>query len=134
MVDSWLPAARARRLARLGIAAFFVIGLLQLGLLVGVAAFMPEGRRQALTVRIGDHPVGQFGQVVLVFTWILNAVVTILTGIQLVVAANRAGCAAAWLSGAVTGQCCRCLCWETCCPATWISFRMTTHLLPATES
>jgi hypothetical protein len=82
MVDSWLPAARARRLARLGIAAFFVIGLLQLGLLVGVTAFMPEGLRQALTVRVGDHPVGQFGQVVLVFTWILNAVVTILTGIS----------------------------------------------------
>ncbi len=80
MVDSWLPAARARRLARLGIAAFFVIGLLQLGLLVGVA-FTTEGLRLALTVNVGDHPVGQIGQVVLVLSWILNAVVTILTGI-----------------------------------------------------
>jgi len=66
MVDPWLPAARARRLARLGRAAFFVIGLLQLGLLVGVAAFTSEGLRQALTVKVGDYAVGQFGQVVLV--------------------------------------------------------------------
>jgi hypothetical protein len=81
MVDSLLPVARARWLARLGMAAFFVIGLVQLGLLVG-AAFTPEGLRQALTVNVGDHPVGQFGQVVLVLTWVLNAVVTILTGIS----------------------------------------------------
>ena len=81
VVDSWLPAARARRLARLGIAAFFVIGLLQLGLLVGVAS-TTEGLRLALTVNVGDHPVGQFGQVLLVLTWILNVVVTTLAGIS----------------------------------------------------
>jgi hypothetical protein len=33
-------------------------------------------------VNVGDHPVGQIGQVVLVLTWILNAMVTILTGIS----------------------------------------------------
>jgi hypothetical protein len=81
MVDSWLPERRARRLARLGIAGFFFIGLLQLGLLVGVA-FTPEGLRRALTVSVGDYPVGRFGQAVLVLTWILNGVVTILTGIS----------------------------------------------------
>jgi hypothetical protein len=59
-------------------AFFCVLGLVQLGLLVG-AAFTSEGLRQALTVR--DQPVGQFGQIVLVVTWALNVMVTVLAGL-----------------------------------------------------
>lgn len=78
LVASRLPANRARRLVRWGMALFCVIGLLQLGLLVG-AAFTPVGLRQALSVR--DQPVGQFGRMVLALTWVLNIVVTALLGI-----------------------------------------------------
>ena len=80
LVDSWLPANRARRLARIAMAIFCILGLIQLGLLVG-SAFTPEGLRQVLTVSVRDQPVGQFGQIVLLFTWILNIVVAVLAGI-----------------------------------------------------
>src|SRR5215218_1371450 len=78
LVESWLPADRARRLARLAMAFFCVLGLVQIALLVG-SAFTPEGLRQALSVR--DQPVGEFGQTVLILTWVLNVVVTVLAGI-----------------------------------------------------
>jgi hypothetical protein len=80
LVDSWLPANRARRLARIAMAIFCILGLIQLGLLVG-SAFTPEGLRQVLTVSVRDQPVGQFGQIVLLFTWVLNIVVAVLAGI-----------------------------------------------------
>ena len=80
LVDSWLPANRARRLARVAMAIFCILGLIQLGLLVG-SAFTPEGLRQVLTVSVRDQPVGDFGQMVLVFTWVLNIVVAVLAGI-----------------------------------------------------
>jgi hypothetical protein len=80
LVDSWLPANRARRLARMAMAIFCILGLIQLGLLVG-SAFTPEGLRQVLTVSVRDQPVGQFGQIVLLFTWVLNIVVAVLAGI-----------------------------------------------------
>jgi hypothetical protein len=76
---SWLPANRARRLTRLAMAFFCVLGLIPLGLLVG-SAFTPEGLRQALTIR--DQPVGQFGQSVLIVTWALNVMVTVLAGLS----------------------------------------------------
>lgn len=80
LVDSWLPANRARRLARIAMAIFCILGLIQLGLLVG-SAFTAEGLRQVLTVSVRDQPVGDFGQMVLVFTWVLNIVVAVLAGI-----------------------------------------------------
>jgi uncharacterized membrane protein YwzB len=78
LVASWLPANRARRLARLAMAFFAVVGFVQLALLIG-SAFTSEGLRQALTVR--DQPVGEFAQTVLVITWVLNIVVMALAGI-----------------------------------------------------
>ena len=80
LVASWLPAGRARRLARLAMAFFCVLGLFQLALLVG-SAFTPQGLRQVLTVSVHDQPVGEFGQTVLILTWLLNIVVTALAGI-----------------------------------------------------
>jgi hypothetical protein len=77
-LNSWLPANRARRLVRLAMAGFCFIGALQLALLLGTA-FTANGLRQALTVR--NQPVGQFGRLVLIFTWVLNSVVTALAGL-----------------------------------------------------
>jgi hypothetical protein len=79
-VASWLPANRARRFVRWAMAIFCVLGLLQLLLLIGVA-FTPEGLRQALTLSVRDQPVGDFGKIVFVITWGLNAVVAALAGI-----------------------------------------------------
>src|SRR4029453_5824946 len=76
---SRLPLNRGRRLTRLAMAFFCVLGLIPLGLLVG-SAFTPEGLRQALTIR--DQPVGQFGQSVLIVTWALNVIVTVLAGLS----------------------------------------------------
>ena len=78
VVASWLPANRARRFARLAMALFCVLGLLQLLLLIGVA-FTPEELRRALSVR--DQPVGDIGRIVFLVTWGLNAVVAVLAGI-----------------------------------------------------
>jgi uncharacterized membrane protein YwzB len=80
LVDSWLPANRARRLTRLAMAVFCVLGLIQLALLVG-AAFTPDGLRKALTLSVHEQPVGEFGQIVLVLTWVFNAILTVLVGI-----------------------------------------------------
>jgi uncharacterized membrane protein YwzB len=80
LVASWLPAARARRLARIAMAFFCGLGLFQLALLIG-SAFTPQGLRQALTVSVHNQPVGEFGQTVLILTWVLNIVVTVLAGI-----------------------------------------------------
>jgi hypothetical protein len=78
LINSWLPARRARLLARLAMALFGLLGLVQLALLVGFA-FTPHGLHQALTVR--DQPVGHFGQVILILTWVLDIVVSVLAGI-----------------------------------------------------
>jgi hypothetical protein len=75
---SWLPANRARRLTRIAMAFFCVLGLIPLGLLVA-SAFTSDGLRQALTIR--DQPVGEFGQIVLIVTWALNVMVTVLAGL-----------------------------------------------------
>jgi uncharacterized membrane protein YwzB len=77
-VATWLPANRARRLVRIAMALFCVLGLVQLLLLVG-AAFSPQGLRQALSVR--DQPVGDLGKIVFLITWGLNALVAVLAGI-----------------------------------------------------
>ena len=79
-VASWLPANRARRFARLAMAVFCVLGLVQLVLLVGVA-FTPEELRRALTLSVRDQPVGDIGKIVFLVTWGLNAVVAVLAGI-----------------------------------------------------
>jgi hypothetical protein len=79
-IASWLPANRARRFARLAMALFCILGLLQLLLLIGVA-FTPEALRQGLTLSVRDQPVGAFGKIVFLLTWGLNAVVAILAGI-----------------------------------------------------
>jgi uncharacterized membrane protein YwzB len=79
-IASWLPTNRARRLARLTMALFCILGLLQLLLLIGVA-FTPEALRRGLTLSVRDQPVGDFGKIVFVFTWGLNAVVAVLAGI-----------------------------------------------------
>ena len=76
----WLPANRARRLVRIAMAFFCVLGLVQLLLLVGVAV-SPQGLRQALTLRVRDQPVGDLGKIVFLITWGLNAVVAVLAGI-----------------------------------------------------
>jgi uncharacterized membrane protein YwzB len=77
-VATWLPANRARRLVRIAMALFCVLGLVQLLLLVG-AAFSPQRLRQALSVR--DQPVGDLGKIVFLITWGLNALVAVLAGI-----------------------------------------------------
>jgi hypothetical protein len=79
-VASWLPANRARRFARLAMAVFCVLGLVQLVLLIGVA-FTPEELRRALTLSVRDQPVGDIGKIVFLVTWGLNAVVAVLAGI-----------------------------------------------------
>src|SRR6188472_2322636 len=79
-VASWLPANRARRLARWAMALFCILGLSQLMLLI-VVAFTPDALRQGLTLSVRDHPVGEFGKLVFIITWGLNAVVAVLTGI-----------------------------------------------------
>ena len=79
-VASWLPANRARRMARLAMALFCVLGLVQLLLLIGVA-LTPEELRLALTLRVRDQPVGDIGKIVFLVTWGLNAVVAVLAGI-----------------------------------------------------
>jgi uncharacterized membrane protein YwzB len=79
-VASWLPANRARLLARWAMALFCVLGLLQLLLLIGVA-LAPEGLRRALTLSVRDQPVGDLGKIVFFVTWGLNAVVALLAGI-----------------------------------------------------
>jgi len=56
-IASWLPTNRARRLARLTMAIFCILGLLQLLLLIGVA-FTPEVLRRGLTLSVRDQPVG----------------------------------------------------------------------------
>jgi hypothetical protein len=77
---SWLPANRARRFVRSAMALFCVLGLFQLLLLIGVA-FTPEGVRRALTLSVRDQPVGDFGKVVFLLTWGLNAVAAMLSGL-----------------------------------------------------
>jgi len=79
-VASWLPANRARRLARWAMALFCILGLSQLMLLIGVA-FTPEGLRRALTLSVRDQPVGGLGKIVFLVTWCLNAVIAVLAGI-----------------------------------------------------
>jgi hypothetical protein len=79
-VVSWLPANRARRFARWALALFCVLGLFQLMLLIGVV-FTPEGIRRALTLSVRDQPVGEFGKIVFLITWGLNALVAALAGI-----------------------------------------------------
>jgi hypothetical protein len=79
-VASWLPANRARRLARFAMALFCILGLFQLLLLIGVI-FTPEGLRQALTLSVRDQPVGELGKTIFLITWGLNAVVAALAGI-----------------------------------------------------
>ena len=80
VIAIWLPANRARRLVRIAMALFCVLGLVQLLLLVGVAV-SPQGLRQALTLRVRDQPVGDLGKIVFLITWGLNAVVAVLAGI-----------------------------------------------------
>jgi hypothetical protein len=80
-VASWLPAKRARRFVRLAMAIFCILGLLQLLLLIGVA-LTPIGLRDALTLSVRDQPVGDFGKIIFVVTWGLNAVVAVLAGIS----------------------------------------------------
>jgi hypothetical protein len=77
---SWLPANRARRFARWALALFCVLGLFQLMLLIGVV-FTPEGIRRALTLSVRDQPVGEFGKIIFLITWGLNALVAALAGI-----------------------------------------------------
>jgi uncharacterized membrane protein YwzB len=79
-IAAWLPANRARRLVRIAMAVFCVLGLVQLLLLVGVTV-SPQGLRQALTLRVRDQPVGDLGKIVFLITWGLNAVVAVLAGI-----------------------------------------------------
>jgi hypothetical protein len=79
-VASWLPANRARRFVRLGMAVFCVLGLSQLLLLVGVA-FAPEGLQGTVTLSVRDQPVGDSGKIIFLITWGLNAVVAALAGI-----------------------------------------------------
>ena len=79
-VASWLPANRARRFARWALALFCVLGLFQLLLLIGVV-FTPEGLRRALTLSVRDQPVGEFGKIIFLITWGLNAVIAALAGI-----------------------------------------------------
>jgi hypothetical protein len=79
-VVSLLPANRARRFARWALALFCVLGLFQLLLLIGVV-FTPEGIRRALTLSVRDQPVGDFGKIIFLITWGLNAVVAALAGI-----------------------------------------------------
>jgi len=71
---SWLPVNRARRFARWALALFCVLGLFQLLLLIGVV-FTPEGIRRALTLSVRDQPVGEFGKIIFLITWGLNAIV-----------------------------------------------------------
>jgi uncharacterized membrane protein YwzB len=80
VIAIWLPANRARRLVRIAMALFCVLGLVQLLLLVGVAV-SPQGLRQVLTLRVRDQPVGDLGKIVFLITWGLNAVVAVLAGI-----------------------------------------------------
>src|SRR4051794_2851136 len=77
---SWLPVNRARRFARWALALFCVLGLFQLLLLIGVV-FTPEGIRRALTLSVRDQPVGEFGKIIFLITWGLNAIVAALAGI-----------------------------------------------------
>jgi hypothetical protein len=79
-VVSWLPVNRARRLARWALALFCVLGLFQLLLLIGVV-LTPERLRGALTLSVRDQPVGDFGKIIFLLTWGLNAVVATLAGI-----------------------------------------------------
>jgi uncharacterized membrane protein YwzB len=79
-IATWLPANRARRLVRIAMAVFCVLGIVQLLLLVGVAV-NTQGLREALTLRVRDQPVGDLGKIVFLITWGLNAVVAVLAGI-----------------------------------------------------
>jgi uncharacterized membrane protein YwzB len=79
-IAAWLPANRARRLVRIAMAVFCLLGLVQLLLLVGVTV-SPQGLRQAMTLRVRDQPVGDLGKIVFLITWGLNAVVAVLAGI-----------------------------------------------------
>jgi hypothetical protein len=56
-VASWLPANRARQFARWAMAFFFVLGLFQLMLLIGVTV-TPVGLRRALTLSVATSVSG----------------------------------------------------------------------------
>jgi uncharacterized membrane protein len=77
---AWLPANRARRLARMAMALFCILGLVQLLLLIGVV-LAPEGLSRTLTLSVRDQPVGEVGRTIFLITWGLNAVIAALAAI-----------------------------------------------------
>lgn len=79
-VAAWLPANRARRLARMAMALFCILGLVQLLLLIGVV-LAPEGLSRTLTLSVRDQPVGEVGRIIFLITWGLNAVIAALAAI-----------------------------------------------------
>jgi hypothetical protein len=79
-VAAWLPANRARRLARMAMALFCILGLAQLLLLIGVV-LAPEGVSRTLTLSVRDQPVGEVGRIIFLITWGLNAVIAALAAI-----------------------------------------------------
>ena len=81
VLDSGLPAERARKLARLAMAVFFVIGLAQVAELI-LDLFSAGGLSGRLVLEVNHVPVGPVGQVMQVAVLGLGAAVAVMAGLS----------------------------------------------------
>jgi hypothetical protein len=81
VLDAWLPAERARKLARFAMVLFCAIGLAQLAALV-LHLFSAEGLFGQLVLEVNHVPVGPVGQVMQVAVLGLGAAVAVMAGLS----------------------------------------------------